>query len=62
MNYTICGYLVRGPECDYLSAYSVDPVAELIRRLESVGGASRMFTTGTKGGNGNRFVTVVDYP
>lgn len=43
-NYTVCGYLVRGPECDYLSAYSVEPVLGLKKRLDSLGPSLQVFT------------------
>lgn len=44
MNFTVCGYLVRGPECDYLSAYSVEPIQAFTKRLDGVGASTILFS------------------
>src|SRR3954469_16974274 len=43
-NFTACGYLVRGPECDYLSTYSLEPAQALIKRLDGLKGGITVFS------------------
>jgi hypothetical protein len=50
MNFTACGYLVRGPECDYLSTYSLEPATALIDRLEGLKAGMALFALDGEGG------------